>query len=403
MPILKTYAQFGGRHWETGSVHNHWAYQGVKAPHTDEAYSEALLMGISGGAVMGYFSFAYEGYDPQARILTRNTFDPLDTLLSRMGVVQNLRQTSSVKKGRANLLDTLEEGLPAIVWADAFSLPYNNLPQDEGMWVMFPIIVYGYDEEQETVWIADRSRAPLTVSPEALATARSRVKKMKQRVLTLEPPRPEKLAAAVRKGIWDCIKLYTEAPPKGSKSNFGFAAYERWADLLTKPGTRLSWEKEFPAGGKMYAGLTSAFTDIMIFGKEGDAERDVYADFLEEASVILDNGALAEAAQGFRRSAQAWNGLAHALLPDRVPPLGETKELILRRQRSFLDEGSAALEEIQGIDARLSELKVEVAEDFPLDGAEVTAMREELATHVLRIAEIEREAVEALQAAMTGS
>lgn len=65
MPTLNDYRQFNGLHWETGSVCNHLGYQGFKAPHTNQPYTEALLLGISGGAVIGYFSFAYEGYDPQ--------------------------------------------------------------------------------------------------------------------------------------------------------------------------------------------------------------------------------------------------------------------------------------------------------------------------------------------------
>ena len=32
MPILANYHHFAGRHWETGSVHNYYAYRGVKAP-----------------------------------------------------------------------------------------------------------------------------------------------------------------------------------------------------------------------------------------------------------------------------------------------------------------------------------------------------------------------------------
>lgn len=133
MPTLKNYNQFDGLHWETGTVRNYYDYVGVLAPHTNKPYSEAMLMGISGGAVIGYFSFAYEGYDPMARILTRNTFNPLDTLLERLGAVQERKQTSSPEKGVANLIDTLEDGRPAIVWADLFSLPYNALPYDEGM------------------------------------------------------------------------------------------------------------------------------------------------------------------------------------------------------------------------------------------------------------------------------
>ena len=114
MPRLDNYHQFDGLHWETGSVRNFYDCRGVKAPHTNQPYSEALLMGVSGGAVMGYFSFAYEGYDPHARILTRNTFNPLDTLLHRLGVVQNIRQTRSAEKGLANLIDTLEDGVQAL-------------------------------------------------------------------------------------------------------------------------------------------------------------------------------------------------------------------------------------------------------------------------------------------------
>jgi len=147
MPMLASYHHFAGRHWETGSVHNYYAYRGVKAPHTGQPYSEALLMGISGGVVMGYFTFAYAGFDPHVALLTRNTFDPLNTLLARLGVVQEVIQTSKADKAVRNLVDTLADGLPALVWADMWSLPYNALPDEGGMWAMFPILVYGYTEQ----------------------------------------------------------------------------------------------------------------------------------------------------------------------------------------------------------------------------------------------------------------
>ncbi len=111
MPTLTNYEQFNGRHWETGTVHNYFAYRGVKTLHNDNPYSEALLMGVSGGIVMGYFSFAYDGYDPMAKVLTRNTFDPLDTMLSRLGIIQHRLHTSKPKKGLSNLIDTLEDGV----------------------------------------------------------------------------------------------------------------------------------------------------------------------------------------------------------------------------------------------------------------------------------------------------
>ena len=124
MPTLPNYNAFGGRHFETGTVHNALAYQGVTAPHTGEPYSEALLMGVSGGAAFGYFQFHYTGFAPQLNLLSRNTFDPLETLLDRLGVQRDLHQTASATTAAQHLSDALDNGQPAIVWASASLLPY---------------------------------------------------------------------------------------------------------------------------------------------------------------------------------------------------------------------------------------------------------------------------------------
>jgi hypothetical protein len=292
--------------------------------------------------------------------------------------------------------------MPAIVWADMFTLPYNALSQDEGMWGMMPIIVYGYDESGDTVWIADRARVPLTITTVELERARGRIKKDKFRVLTLDYPDPDKLPAAVSAGIWDCIKLFTELPPKGSKNNFGFAAYRWWAELLTRPRQRLSWAREFPRGSKMYAGLTSVFTDINTFGKDGNAERMAYAAFLDEASMILNRPGLKEAAQQFRRSAQAWDDLSLALLPDDIASFKETRKLMLRWHKLFLNQGNQALSEIYQIKARLETIKQAVSTDFPLNDAEVQAFCANLRDHILQIHDIEHAAIRTLQAVMAG-
>ncbi len=398
MPKLNDYDQFNGRHWETGAVSNFYAYRGIKAPHTGRPYSEAFLMGVSGGIAMGYFVFAYEGYNPQARILTRNTFDPWDTFLSRLGVVQHIQHTSKPEKGLLNLVNTLEEGVPAIVWADLFSLSYNAIPPDEQMWAMMPILVYGH--EDEAVWIANRAGVPLTVTPDELAAARARVKKTKFRVVTLDMPEEGKLATAVTQGTWSCISLFTEKPPKGAKSNFGFAAYQHWANMLIKPKARRSWAKEFPAGAALYAGLTSAFTDINSFGKDGGAEREMYADFLDEASLILNKPALKPIAQQFRTSAEVWHELGVALLPDEVPFLQETRQLMLQSHKLFLEKGNEGLEERVKINGRLAAIKAELAANFPLNDAAVQDLQASISAKILVIHDIEQKAIAALKDAM---
>ncbi len=403
MPTMTNYHHFDGRHWETGSVANFLAYRGVRAPHTGQPYSEALLMGVSGGATMGYFTFAYEGYDPTARILTRNTFDPWLTMLSRLGVAQNVQHTAKPETAARNLTTALEEGTPALVWADVWLLPYNGLAFDDGMWAMFPVLVYGYEQAEAVAHIADRARVGLTVTTDELARARGRAKNNKHRLITLEAPDPVKLPAAVTAGIWDCLRLFTEPPPRGSAHNFGLAAYRRWAEALAQPKKRFSWEREFPAGPKMLAGLTSAFGDIALFGKGTDdfADRRRQADFLDEAAIILNRPGLGAAAEGFRAAAGLWGELAAALLPDEVTPLGETRQLMVRRHEAFLDRGNDALAEMQAIDGRLEAIKAAVAADFPLSPAEAVTFRARLAERVMAIHDAEAAAVEALRVAMT--
>lgn len=97
---MKTKTKFNGRHWETGSIHNVLAMQGVKAPHTGQPYSEALLLGISGGIAFGYFTFEYKDYLPHVAMLTRNTFSPFTTMLERLGIAQDVQET-----GRAEIAE----------------------------------------------------------------------------------------------------------------------------------------------------------------------------------------------------------------------------------------------------------------------------------------------------------
>ena len=107
MPILENYSEFAGRHYETGTLRDALAWEGVRAPHTGEPLSEALLLGISGGIAVGYFTFHYQGYPPHLALLSRNTFDPLQTIHERLAIPRDLRQTASADKGAANLRSAL--------------------------------------------------------------------------------------------------------------------------------------------------------------------------------------------------------------------------------------------------------------------------------------------------------
>lgn len=401
---MKTTIQLNGRHWETGSIHNALALQGIKAPHTGEPYSEALLLGISGGIAFGYFTFEYKGYLPHVALLTRNTFNPFQTILERLGVAQDIQQTNKAETAEKNLQNALESGLYPILWADQFSLPYNSLPADKPMWGMMPVL--GLETDGKSVAVADRSSQPLHLSMAELTVARGRVKDEKYRLITLDLPQTAKLAGAVHKGICQTISLFTEEPPRGARDNFGFAAYDKLAELLVNTRNKQSWERFFAPGIRMYHALAGspvqpgAYHWVNTWGSADGADRGLYADFLLEAAQILKKPALNESADKFRESHKLWLAFADALLPDDIPLLGESKKLIQRRHHLFIGEGESALSEIKQINTRLDELLALSEKDFPLSNVQAAARRSNLRDILLKIKTVEGQAVDLLQRAI---
>ena len=400
MPTLPNFTQFQGRYWDTAAIRNALDYQGSKAPHTGEPYTEAMLLGISGGLTFGYFTFHYQGYDPQVNLLTRNTFDPMERIFDRLKLPRDLRRTTSADKGRQNLTEALEEGSAPIASPDMWLLPYNALEYDEGMWGGMPLVIFGYEPDIGEAYISDRSRVGLTVGTEALDAARGRIKKERHALLLLGDPDASKLAEAIRAGIGDTVQLMTEKPPKGSAKNFGLKALQHWADMLAKTG-RGSWAKEYPTGRPLFAALTSAYTFLgPAFGKTVGAERDVYADFLDEAAQVLDLAALGNVADNYREAATAWEGLLNSLLPTGMPMLGDAREAIDRKTTLFIESGAANLDEIIACNQRIEALKTEAESDFPLGEAEIAGLRGAIRAQVLQVHDAEEAAIQALQGAI---
>jgi hypothetical protein len=321
-----------------------------------------------------------------------------------LGIPQDVLQTNKADIAEKNLQNLLETGLYPLAWADYFSMPYNDLVSDHDMWGMMPILTIKSDGK--TVTVADRSSQPLDVSMETLTQARGRVKQDKYRLMTLDAPQPAKLAGAVHKGICQTIKLFTEKPPRGTRDNFGFAAYDKLARMLVNTRNKQSWERYFAPGARMYHALAGSpvqpgmYDWVNIWGSADGAERGLYADFLDEVAIILEKPALKESAGKFRESHALWLKFADALLPDEIPLLGDSRKLIQKKYDLFIKEGDKALPEIKQINARLWELMKESETDFPLSQAEAADFRANLRDILLDISEIEQGAVDQLQNAV---
>ncbi len=239
-----------------------------------------------------------------------------------------------------------------------------------------------------------------------LTKARGRVKDDKYRLVTLDAPQTAKLAGAVHKGICQTIKIFTEEPPRGARDNFGFAAYEKLANLLINTRNKQSWERFFAPGVRMYHALAGspiqpgAYHWVMTWGSAEGAERGLYADFLLEAALILKKPALKESAGKFRESYRLWLDFANALLPDDVPLLGESKKLIQKKHNLFINLGESGLPEIKQINTQLNKLLKQSETDFPLSNAQVSELRTNLRDILLKISAVEQQAVDLLQNAI---
>ena len=239
-----------------------------------------------------------------------------------------------------------------------------------------------------------------------LTRARGRVKDEKYRLVTLDAPQTAKLTGAVHKGICQAISLFTEDPPRGARDNFGFAAYDKLAELLVNKRNKQSWERFFAPGIRMYHALAGspvqpgAYHWINTWGSADGADRSLYAAFLLEAAQILKRPSLKEPVEKFRESHKLWLAFADALLPNDVPLLGESKKLIQQKHDLFISKGEAALPEIKRINTRLDELLAQSEKDFPLSNAQAEDLRAHVRDILLEIKTVEREAVDLLQRAI---
>jgi len=389
MPTLTDYRQFSGTHPETGTIHNALAYQGVISPATGQPFSEAMLFGLSGGIGVMYFVFEYKGHDPQLFIGTRNTFDPVATLLARLQVKAQRQTTTNAQTAVTHLTKALARGKPALVLADQAHLAYNA-QAPRAYPTMLPLLVYGYDETANLVQIADRAPIGLTSTPAELAGARAAHAPTNHQLSTLTPPSNfDHLPAAVEESLRACAALFLDPPPKGPAENFGLAALQKWANLLVDDKDKRGWPKLFPRGPLFYLALTSAFEHIALGGTfttlNPGAARPLYADFIDEAANLLNRPALREAANQFRSSGRLWDALATDLLPDADPSLQAVRQWRLQRHQLFIQQGNASVDERHTIDQKLAVLKESITQAFPMSDGETVELRAKLRDQLLRL------------------
>jgi hypothetical protein len=402
--VIQGFREFGANQSEVGALRKMLNHLGIMAPHNGEPFSEELLFGIGGGIGFAYFLFEKSGKHPSflgTRVHTKETERPefLQIICDRLGIPAHVQNSSSANAAAANMQRNLEQGRAPIVWLDAARLPYLGL--NATMNTHHAVVVYGVEEADDRVMISDSCPGPVTLTREQFRAARETSWSPKYRTMLVQKTDTiSDIRAATEAGIRDCLQQMTQGL---GITNFGLKGMEKWATVLTSSREKKSWLKIFPPGPALFESLFSVFCQIRLRSSDGSALRGMYADFLDQAALLIERPELREVANLFRHSERMWTDLAEAHLPDSIPQFKELKQLAVDRKTLFDQRGAEALDEIVRMRDRIEQISNEMRQQFPLGASESKALLTDLRIRILRLKEHEAEAVRALDRAMEGA
>ncbi len=372
--LIKSYKLLGGKHTETATVKNALAALGVKAPHTGKPFTEAMLLGIAGGLGIGYILWEFKKHASAILVMAfQNKWNyPVQftgNLCKRLGIKPVFKETGGAAAADKHLREALDSGTPAIAWVDQFHLPYMHLSEAYNGCMGWILTVYGIDEAENKVLIDDLGKKPLTLSPDEFAKARARIPSYKNRLLLLEAPKTIDLENAISEGIRDCVSYL------GAKSDtFALPAITKWARLMTDTKNPKGWPTVFKKRTGLYTTLTSIYEGIMLKNGGGDGLRAMYADFLTEASAIINTARLKEIAVQYKKIAKMWANLANSSLPETLQPFKETKALLAKKYELLRTQGDAGLQEVTAVSKKLNDLESTLNSQFPLSDHQINEL-----------------------------
>jgi hypothetical protein len=366
---VANYTHFGGAHFESANLKNLMAWAGTDNPLTGKPFTEGECLGIAGGIAAGYqWCPSVPGYEAGSGVsvvgrvkLYRTNSAWYRDFFDRLGIKTDVRETGGAKAALANMREPIEAGRPVVVACS----PMKISPL--GTWItscgMYSVVVHALDEAAGTVSIGDVAATSRTLPLEDLLWSRNRVCSLKNRTIAFAPPKSLS-AAQVKKayeaGLQECAADFAK-PRLGT---FNLPGLEEWTKVIANAKSKRGWMVAFP-GGKIYWALRDAFDGIETAGTGGGLMRNLYAEFLDSASVALTRPALAECAEKYRGLAKNWTAFADQLLPDKVKPFALTKKLFRKREAAYTGKGEKGMKDVEASATQIKALEGEVISEFP--------------------------------------
>jgi Domain of unknown function (DUF4872)/Butirosin biosynthesis protein H, N-terminal len=311
----------GGRHHDSGLLHNVLRAAGLTAPHTGKAWSEPMLAGLAGGIGFMYAVFEYAGHLPVVTVVARHHPEPfIAAAVRRVHARVNTASTGSAKKALASLHAAVDSAHTPICTVAGSRLPWRQKRDELSSQDPHEIAVVALGGRGATV-----DDGGLHVLPaEDLMAAWSGLRKGKHALLTvLGPGDPPDLAAVVADAVaTTCAHLTGPVLGNSFDVNFGFSGARRLAAQLGAEG-KSGWAVRFADPAAMAAVRSRLAVCLTLeYGAPG-AMRPLYADFLTEAGEAVGQPSYVEAAGLFRESGALWAAVAEGAEADPLPSLAE--------------------------------------------------------------------------------
>lgn len=359
---------------------------------TSDLCTEEILFGLGGGIGCAYFLFDMHGGHPVYigyRIHAKEGDTPYFTLqmTEGWGATADVRHSSSPSAATKSLVKILNDGFTPIVWVEVTKLPYMFLSGNPLAY--HQVVVYGM--EGDDVLVGDLGDSVIRMSMEELTEARNSnyAPKFRTVVISEATAKPQ-----LRETLSDRIRVTCSQMLEGlGIANFGLAALNKWAQMLTNTKNKKGWPNCFPGGPPLHGAMSSVFAQIELRGYGGSAFRGLYADFLDQAAGVLKKSALKKVAEQFRESEASWRAISDAALPDSIPLLKETREALTRRSVLIRKPRTTAIDkELESLRDRLKQLRERSAKELSLSKADTLDLFGAISERVLETEKIERAA-----------
>ncbi|MDX2160405.1 MAG: DUF4872 domain-containing protein [bacterium] len=385
-----------GIHCGTAALLNTFDAMGVTAPHSGQPFTEALLLGLSGGLGAGYILWEFKAHDSATLVIGfrarwNYAVEYMTGLCQRLNIPVEILEAGGSKAALANLKQTLAKGYPAPVWADKPNLPYHGLPERLKGYSLHIVAAQRLTDDHAELY--DLAPALWTVTASELAAARAQVPSSKNRVLSIDPPSaPLDLPAAVGAGIQACIDHLSS-----DSESFSLPVIRKWAKTLTDSKNKKGWPSVFAGRKGLLDALTSVYEAVVWDQSDGTGLRGLYAQFLHEAADIMAVPRLHDAAQAYQAAGDAWRAFANAALPGETGMLADSRRLIdARYQAFFANQSGQVREHVSAWEV----LRQRANAAFPLDDSAVRDLFADMQARLETVYSAEVTALETLKASL---